>query len=77
MPTFSEARQLIIESVRPLGMERLPVFEALQRVTCEDLVAGCDIPPFANSAMDGFAVRTAECRVGGSLPVVGAIMAGD
>jgi molybdopterin molybdotransferase len=77
MPTFLEARQIIVDSVSPLGAERLPVFEAQQRVTCEDLFAGCDIPPFANSAMDGFAVCAAECRVGGSLPVVGAIMAGD
>jgi molybdopterin molybdotransferase len=77
MPTFLEARQIIVDSVSPLGAERLPVFEAQQRVTCEDLFACCDIPPFANSAMDGFAVRAAECRVGGSLPVVGAIMAGD
>ncbi len=41
----------------PLEPESVPILEALDRVLAEDIVAPMDIPPLANTAMDGYAVR--------------------
>jgi len=55
-----EARGLVLEHVRPLPGEHLPVREALGRVLAEDVKAAEDVPGFDNSAMDGFAVLAAD-----------------
>ncbi len=57
------------------GVETVPLWEADGRVLAEDLVAGVDLPPFANSAVDGYAVRLAELGAG-ALPLVGRAAAG-
>lgn len=57
-----EALRLVLEHARPLGEERVALAAALGRVLAEDLVAAGDVPPFANSAMDGFAVRSGDTR---------------
>ena len=54
----------------------MELLAALGRVVAEDLAAPWDLPLCDNSAMDGFAVREADCRVGGSLRVTGYIPAG-
>ena len=61
MPTFDDARTLILRSVAPLGVERVGLLESLGRVLAEDVVAPWDMPFCNNSAMDGFAVRAADC----------------
>ena len=76
MPTFEVARSIILSSVTSLGMERVELLAALGRVVAEDVVAPWDMPFYDNSAMDGFAVRAADCRAGGSLRVTGSIPAG-
>lgn len=76
MPTFEDARSMILASVAPLGAERVELLAALGRVIAEDVAAPWDLPFCDNSAMDGFAVREADCRVGGSLRVTGNIPAG-
>ena len=76
MPTFEVARSMILSSVSPLGVERVDLLTALGRVVAEDVVAPWDMPFYDNSAMDGFAVRAADCRPGGSLRVTGYIPAG-
>ena len=76
MPTFEVARSMILASVVPLGVERVELLTALGRVVAEDVVAPWDMPFYDNSAMDGFAVRVADCRVGDSLRVTGYIPAG-
>jgi molybdopterin molybdotransferase len=76
MPTFEEARSMILSSVAPLGVERVELLSALDRVDAEDVAAPWDMPSCDNSAMDGFAVRAADCRVGGSLKVIGYLPAG-
>ncbi|MGZ8441497.1 MAG: gephyrin-like molybdotransferase Glp, partial [Candidatus Deferrimicrobiaceae bacterium] len=76
MPTFEVARSMILSSVSPLGVERVELLAALGRVVAEDVAAPWDMPFYDNSAMDGFAVRAADCRVGGSLRVTGYIPAG-
>jgi molybdopterin molybdotransferase len=53
---IATARGLVLDAVRPLGSERVPVGEALGRVLAEDLSAEEDLPPFDSSAMDGYAV---------------------
>ncbi len=60
MITVDEALAEILSHVRPLGAERVPVLDALGRVLAEEIVSDIDIPPFDNSAMDGYAVRAAD-----------------
>jgi len=67
---------MILASVAPLGVERAGLLEALGRVVAEDVAAPWDMPYYDNSAMDGFAVRAADCWVGGSLQVTGYAPAG-
>jgi molybdopterin molybdotransferase len=72
--TMEEALERILAEVRPLPVESVPLGEALGRFLAEDAVALTDLPPFASSAMDGFAVRSQDTP--GSLPVVFRIAAG-
>src|SRR5271155_4178849 len=54
----AEAERLIAERVAPVdGHETVPLREALGRVLAGDIVAPVNVPPFDNSAVDGFAVR--------------------
>lgn len=56
-----EALRLILENARPLAQESVPLAQSLGRVLGEDVRASEDLPPFDNSAMDGFAVRAQDC----------------
>ena len=56
--SIAQARAAVERQVAPLATERLPVAEALGRVLAEAVAAEHDVPPFANSAMDGYAVRS-------------------
>ena len=80
--TVNEALAHILEFFAPLPAERVPLLEALDRVLAEDVRAPQDIPPFTNSAMDGFAVRSVD--VAGADPshkmrlqVIGQVAAGE
>jgi molybdopterin molybdotransferase len=71
-----------LAAIRPLQPLWLPLDEAEGGVLAEDVLANTPLPPFDNSAMDGYAVRaadlagaTAEAPV--TLPVRGEIAAGD
>jgi molybdopterin molybdotransferase len=74
-----DTRERLVNAVAPLsGCERLPLVDALGRVVVEAVVAAGDLPPFANSAMDGFALRFAELEAGqGVLSIEGRIAAGE
>ena len=77
MPSFTEARSIILDRVAPLGVERVGILEAAGRVLAEDVVAPWEMPLCDNSAMDGFAVRVADCAaIPASLKVTGYIPAG-
>ena len=77
MPSFEAARSMILERVAPLGMERVDLLASLGRVLYEDVEAPWDMPLYDNSAMDGFAVRSADCQgEGSSLRITGYIPAG-
>src|SRR5579862_7295109 len=59
--TVAEALALIDARVVPVvGSESVPLRAALGRVLAEDVVAAIDLPPHANSAVDGYAVRHAD-----------------
>ena len=74
--SVGEAHRLILERVRALAPERVPIERAAGRVLAGTATAEVDLPPFASSAMDGFAVRAADVAVGVTLPVVEKIAAG-
>lgn len=77
MPTFEEARKIILDRVAPLGVERVSILDALGRVIADDITAPWDMPLCDNSAMDGFAVRAADsATIPATLKVTGYIPAG-
>ena len=57
-----QAVERILSEIQPLPDERVPLLEALGRVLAAPLVAEISLPPFANSSMDGFAVRAANVK---------------
>ena len=63
MHSVESALQEILTKITPLPLKRLALLDALGCVLAEDIVAGEPLPPFTNSAMDGYAVRIkAESR---------------
>ena len=76
MITVAEAQTLCLALVRPLGAEQVPLTQAAGRVLAADVVAGRAQPPFAASAMDGYALRSQDCQPGAVLRVVGEAAAG-
>ena len=60
MISVDEALEAILRHVNPLDSQITHITEALGRVLAEDIVSTIDIPPFANSAMDGYAVRSED-----------------
>jgi molybdenum cofactor synthesis domain-containing protein len=59
--TLDEARRRLTEGVRPITRtERLPLAEAAGRVAAADVTSAIPVPPFARSAMDGYAVRASD-----------------
>jgi molybdopterin molybdotransferase len=58
--SIAEAQRLVLERVRPLEAERVPIERAAGRVLAEPAAAGVDLPPFPSSAMDGYALRSAD-----------------
>ena len=73
------ARVLALAAARRLPSERVELHEARGRVLAHDVIAAHDLPPFANSAMDGFAVRGADLSSDAAtrLRIVGTRFAGD
>jgi len=78
MLTVDEALTRILARITPLGPTEVGLLDALDAVIAEDAVADTDVPPFRNSAMDGYAVRGADVAQGGvRLRVVGEVAAGS
>ena len=74
---MAAAQRLVLERAKPLEAERVPIERTAGRVLAEPAAAAVDLPPFASSAMDGYALRstdTAQAPV--TLPVVARILAG-
>ena len=65
MITLNEAIDTVLAAVRPLDAVERPPLDALGMALAADVESPEDVPPFDNSAMDGFAVRAAEAGSGG------------
>ncbi|MFJ8964339.1 gephyrin-like molybdotransferase Glp [Lentzea sp. NPDC102401] len=65
--TVAEHRQRVAELVGSMPVLQLPLDECLGLVLAADVIAPLDLPPFDNSAMDGYAVLAAD--LAGELPV--------
>ena len=60
MISLEAALSQILAAIRPLGMEKINLLDALGRVIGEDIVASRPVPPKDNSAMDGYALRSED-----------------
>ena len=60
MIPFAEARQYVLDCCEPLAPAERPLNDALGAVLAQSAVASEAVPPFANSAMDGYAVRSVD-----------------
>ncbi len=81
MISVDEALEYVLKHFGPLEPEEVEILDALDRVLAEDVFSDMDIPPFDNSAMDGYAVQAVD-TVGASpeapvtLRVIGDLAAG-
>ena len=77
MLTVEGALEGILSRVGPLSVERVDIMGALGRVLAEPIVSRATIPPWANSSMDGYAVRAQDTNGEPvELAIVGRIIAG-
>lgn len=75
MLSVEEARARILSHAQPTEPESVPLLEALGRVPAvASVTAEVDVPPFANSSMDGYALRAADAP--GELALAGEVAAG-
>ena len=78
MIPLEEARELLLSACPVMETEHRALGASLGCVTAEPIVAREDVPPFLNSAMDGYAVRSADVAEAPTrLRVVDSVMAGD
>jgi len=73
----TDALARILTLVEPTGTEQVALAQAAGRVLAADAVATRNQPPFAASAMDGYAVRAADAIVGARLHLTGEAAAGS
>lgn len=80
MLSVEEALARMLAEIAPLEVVQVPLAESLGLVLAQEVVAWEDIPPFANSAMDGYALRSPDSQPRGGSParlrVVGSVAAG-
>src|SRR6202043_2786914 len=80
MMSVEEALARILAEIRALPTTQVPLSEALGLVLAQDIVAQEDIPPFSNSAMDGFALLSQDSQPRAGQPprlrVTGGVAAG-
>ncbi len=69
MISVDEARKTILSYMNTLSPERVALWDARGRVLAEDVMAGNDVPPFRNSAMDGYAVIASDVQEASTNPV--------
>jgi len=76
MMSFEESREMILRSVTTLEAEQTKLLESLGLIIAETVIAPVNLPPFDNSAMDGYAVRVGDCGGSEPLTITGYIPAG-
>ena len=77
MINFKEAMSTVFNNAKPLPAERVRIEDAVGRALSEDIRSGIEMPPFDKSAVDGYAVRSAEAAKGLPLRNAGLVQAGD
>ena len=82
MISVEEAQRIVLDSVEKLGWEYVELLDALGRVLAEDIIAPEPVPPWDNSAMDGYALRAEDSRGARDeqpvvLRLVGTVRAGE
>ena len=77
MITVNEAMNKILDLFEPLSIENIHLRNGANRVLAVDAFANRSQPPFASSAMDGYAVRNIDVKTGRTLRVIGESVAGD
>ena len=76
--SIDDARGFVLSSCRRLAPVRMLAVEAVGHVLAEPVRSNEPVPPFTNSSMDGYAVRSGDVRDAPSrLRVTGVLMAGD
>jgi len=75
--SVSEAKQKLLLIFKPLDSETVPISRAVGRVLSKPIQALFDIPPFDNSSMDGFAVRSTDVSAADPDREVGLVVVGD
>src|SRR4030067_483942 len=76
--SVTKAHECVFESVAMLGAESVKLEQSLGRVLAGDVRANRDIPPYDVSAMDGYAVRSADLvNIPATLAIIEDIKAGD
>ncbi len=75
MLSVEDASKTVAERIERLPVERIPLQDARSRILADNIVATNFLPPFDNSAMDGFAARSAELPA--TLPIVAKVAAGQ
>ncbi|HAH32151.1 MAG TPA: molybdopterin molybdenumtransferase MoeA [Elusimicrobia bacterium] len=76
MISFEQAIEIVLKHSLPLPAEKTRVENAVGRVLLEDIRSGIDMPPFNKSAVDGYAVRSADLAENRELNCAGLIQAG-
>ena len=61
MITVEEALSTILSAFNPLPSTKVPVINALGQVVAENITSKIKVPPFQNSAMDGYAITSNSC----------------
>lgn len=77
MISVPEALGHLFDLVTPVGTETVPLIDAANRVLCADVSARRDQPPFDSSAMDGYALKSAEAEPDAMFQVIGESAAGS
>jgi molybdopterin molybdotransferase len=75
--SIDEALALVLDGIAPLDAETVGLAEAGGRIAAEPARSAVDLPPFDRSAMDGYAVRSADCDEGAQLRLAGGVAAGE
>lgn len=80
--SLEEARKKILEAIQPLDSERVSLDKLFERIIAEPITSPLNLPPFDNSAMDGYAVQAADVANASTtstvrLRVIGKIAAGE
>lgn len=77
--SFDDALKIALDATSPItATEMIAISDADGRVAAADIVSSLDVPPFDRSAMDGYAVRSADCTAPSAvLRVIGRVFTGE